>query len=324
MTHQSKFRPQVIICSDCGETKNIIEDHRNGYNVCGKCGCVLGDRLIDEGSEWRSFGDSNKMDPSRVGSASNPFLESEQLDTIISAGQGQNSYTLSKIQMKSYMRGPERALKNGLNLISAFCERSYISKTIIDRAQYIFKTVDGKKLLKGKNLEGSVGACIYIACKLENAPRTFKEISVITGVQKREIGRCYKLIAKEVDSKAAMVPSGDIVSRFCSDLNLSLRIQRIASEMSQKVYELGCLTCRSPDSVAAAIIYLVVGLFPEHKSIQKDIQNVTNVTEVTIKNTYKDLLTYKDDIIPKELLNESALKVFNVIERFCAMPLKVN
>lgn len=307
MSPSLKYRPQVIACTDCGETKNIIEDYRNGYNVCGKCGCVLGDRIIDEGSEWRSFGDSNKADPSRVGSASNPFLDSEQLDTIISAGQGQNSYTLSKIQMKSYMRGPDRALKNGLNLISAFCERAYISKTIIDRAQYIFKTVDAKKLLKGKNLEGSVGACIYIACKLENAPRTFKEVSVITGVQKREIGRCYKLIAKEVDTKGSAL-SGDIVSRFCSDLNLSLRIQRIASEVSQRVYDLGCLTGRSPDSVAAAVIYLVLTLFPELKNTQKDIQSVTNVTEVTIKNTYKDLLAFKDEIIPKELFDEKELK----------------
>lgn len=264
--------------------------------------------MIDEGSEWRSFGDSNKADPSRVGSANNPFLESEQLDTMISTGQGANSYTLSKIQMKSYMRGPERALKNGLNLITAFCERAFICKTIIDRAQYIFKSVEGKKLLKGKNLEGAVAACIYIACKLEDASRTFKEISVITGVQKREIGRCYKLIAKEVDTKG-MVPSADIVARFCSDLNLSLKIQRVATVISQKIQEIGCLTGRSPDSIAAAVIYLLTNLYPEIKDVQKDIQSVTNVTEVTIKNIYKDLLNYLDEIVPNDLVERTmALK----------------
>lgn len=306
MAQTLKFRPQVVSCTDCGETKNIIEDYRNGYNICGKCGCVLGDRLIDEGGEWRSFGDSNKADPSRVGSANNPFLESEQLDTMISTGQGSNSYTLSKIQMKSYMRGPERALKNGLNLITAFCERAFICKTIINRAHYIFKSVEGKKLLKGKNLEGAVAACIYIACKLEDASRTFKEISVITGVQKREIGRCYKIIAKEVDTKG-MVPSADIVARFCSDLNLNLKMQKIATVISQRVQEIGCLTGRSPDSIAAAVIFLITNIFPELREAQKDIQYVTNVTEVTIKNIYKDLVNYKDDIIPKELVDEKYL-----------------
>lgn len=307
MAPNLKYRPQVNVCTDCGETEDIIEDHRNGYNVCRGCGVVLGDRIIDETSEWRSFEDSHKSDPSRVGSASNPFLDTEQLDTMISAGKGLNSYTLSKIQMKNYMRGPKRALKNGLNLIQAFCERSFISKTIMNRAQYIFKTVESKKLLKGKNLEGAVGACIYIACKLENAPRTFKEISVVTGVQKREIGRCYKLISKEVDTKG-MVPSGDIVARFCADLNLSLKIQKIASTISQRTHEVGCLTGRSPDSVAAAVIYLVLNLFPEHRDLQKDIHLVTGVTEITIKNTYKDLVAFKDEIIPEGIVSDSVIE----------------
>lgn len=307
MPQHLKYRQQVDTCTDCGETQNIIEDHRNGYNVCGNCGVVLGDRIIDETSEWRSFEDSHKSDPSRVGSASNPFLDSEQLDTMISAGKGMNSYTLSKIQMKNYMRGPKRALKNGLNLIQAFCERSNICKTICDRAQHIFKSVESQKLLKGKNLEGAVGACLYIACKLENVPRTFKEISVITGVQKREIGRCYKLISKETDTKMGM-PSGDIVSRFCADLNLSLRIQKVASKISQKVQDIGALTGRSPDSIAAAIIYLVLMIFPEHKDLQKDIHLVTGVTEITIKNTYKDLLAFKHEIIPEDLLDQKTLE----------------
>lgn len=307
MAQNLKYRPQLNICTDCGETENIIEDHRNGYNVCGKCGVVLGNRIIDETSEWRSFEDSNKSDPSRVGSASNPFLDTEQLDTMISSGKGLNSYTLSKIQMKNYMRGPKRALKNGLNLIQAFCDRAFISKTIINRAQYIFKTVESKKLLKGKNLEGAVGACIYIACKLENAPRTFKEISVITAVQKREIGKCYKLIYKDVDTSGT-IPSGDIVARFCSDLNLNLKIQKISSEISAKTYEIGCLTGRSPDSIAAAIIYLVLNLFPEFKDAQKDIHLVTGVTEITIKNTYKDLVVFRNQILPDEILKSDRME----------------
>lgn len=310
MAEVIRFKAKINACTDCGETENIIEDHRNGYNVCGKCGVVLGNRIIDETGEWRSFEDSNKSDPSRVGGANNPFLDTEQLDTMISTGKGLNSYTLSKIQMKNYMRGPKRALKNGLNLIQAFCERSFISKTIINRSQCIFKTVESKKLLKGKNLEGAVGACIYIACKLENAPRTFKEISVITAVHKREIGRCYKLISKDISTKGTK-PSGDIVARFCSDLNLNLKIQKLASKVSQKTYEIGCLTGRSPDSIAAAVIYLILNLFPEFKEAQKDIHLVTGVTEITIKNTYKDLVVFKKEILPEELLKSERFEYLN-------------
>lgn len=301
-----KFKPFTQTCTDCGETQNIVEDYKNGYHVCGRCGCVVGNRIIDEGSEWRSFGDSNKADPCRTGSASNPYLESEQLDTMIGTGGGVNSYVLSKIQMKNSMRGPERALKHGMNLITAFCERSNMSRTIIDRAHYIFKNVEEKKLLKGKNIEGIVAACIYIACRQEECPRTFKEISVMTAVQKREIGRSFKLISPHLDKMSTM-STENIIARFCSDLNLNIRIQKIATEIAKAAHELGCLAGKSPDSIAAAVIYLVTNLFPEEKRVQKDIQFVTNVTEVTIKNTYKELLGFKYDIIPEDMVSREAV-----------------
>lgn len=301
-----KFKSFTQSCTDCGETKNIVEDYKNGYHVCGACGCVIGNRIIDEGSEWRSFGDSNKADPSRTGSANNPFLEAEQLDTVIGAGSGMNSYTLSKIQMKSSMRGPERALKHGLNLITAFCERANISKTVINRAHYIFKNIEEKKLLKGKNIEGVVAACIYIACRQEDCPRTFKEISVMTGVQKREIGRSFKLISPHLE-KMVSLSTSNIIARFCSDLNLGIKIQKIASKISDTAHEKGFLAGKSPDSIAAAVIYMVTNLFPEEKKVQKDIQFVTNVTEVTIKNTYKELLPYKYELIPESLVPKSSV-----------------
>ena len=160
MVQAVKYNRVLNKCGECGETKNIVEDYRNGFNVCGRCGCVFKDKIIDEGSEWRSFGDSTKPDPNRVGSASNPFLDSEQLDTVISVGTGTNSYALNKIQMKNYMRGPDRVLKNGFGLITTFCESGFLPQTVIDVAQSIFKKVETLKLLKGKNLEGTLGACI--------------------------------------------------------------------------------------------------------------------------------------------------------------------
>ena len=294
-----KYNNNLNKCNECGEVNSVIEDYRNGFNVCGKCGCVFREKIVDEGGEWRNFSDSTKGDPSRVGSAINPFLDVEQLDTVISAGSGANSYNLNRIQMKNYMRGPDRVLKNGFKLIQSFCERGFLTQTIIDKAQAIFKDVESKKLLKGKNLEGCIGACIYIACKTEGCPRTFKEISVITVVPKREIGKCYKLISKEIDTTGIMA-TADIVGRFCSDLNLNAKIQNTARYIAKKVQDIGCLAGRSPDSIASAIIYLTLCLSPDFLFLQKDIQYVTNVTDVTIRNTYKDLLPYKKEIIPEE------------------------
>ena len=36
-------------------------------------------------------------------------------------------------------------------------------------------------------------ACLYIACRQEGVPRTFKEIVAVSTVSKKEIGRCFKV-----------------------------------------------------------------------------------------------------------------------------------
>ncbi|EJW04304.1 hypothetical protein EDEG_01428 [Edhazardia aedis USNM 41457] len=298
-----KLRTVKLECPNCGEDKNIIEDYKNGYNVCAECGCTIGPRIIDEGSEWRNFGDSQTGgDPSRVGGPNNPFLETDVLDTIIS---GKDS--LARTQMKSTMRGPERALINGFNLLTNYCDRNGIAMVIQDRAKTILKTVIEKKLAKGKNAEAVAAACLHLACKHAKCPRTFKEISLMCQVPKDEVGKCYKLIEKHFD-KVEILNVEDIIERFCSDLSLGIKEQKTALRISQRLKKHGISAGKSPASVAAAVIYMVAHLYSKDKKINKDIHYVTCVSEVTIKNTYKDLLQYKyilitEDEFPKDIID---------------------
>lgn len=241
--------------------------------------------------------DSGSSNPSRVGSASNPFLDSEQLDTIIVGGA--NSYTLSKTQMKSSFRTPDRSLINSFNLIQAFCDRNRFSKSIVDRAKFVFKTVEQKKILRGKNSEGIVAACIYIACRAEGFPRTFKEISILANIPKKEVGKAYKLIYPHID-RVRGVSIKDIVSRFCSDLNVNIRHQNYAIEIAQNMESSDSLSGKSPDSVAAAIIYTICVLFPENKKIEANIPAITKVTETTLKHNFLDIKKNLPKIIPKD------------------------
>lgn len=297
---------QRLLCKDCGESRNIVEDYKAGYNVCGNCGCVVGNRIIDEGSEWRNFSDTNAPNQSRVGSANNPLLDVETYDTMISAEKSSLGMNLSKTQMRSSMRGPEQSLINGFNLISALCDRANMTRTICDRAKFNFKAVEEKKIAKSKSHKGTVAACIYIACRQEGCPRTFKEISVLTAVPRKDIGRAYKIIYPHLERFVA-VSVKDIVSRFCSNLDLSHSAERLAVSIAQNVQRLDILTGKSTDSIAAAIVYLVTNIFPQHKGMQKFLQNTSNVTDVTIKNVYKELVLHKEEIVPPEAVSKYAI-----------------
>ncbi|KAH1297630.1 hypothetical protein KXX11_007326, partial [Aspergillus fumigatus] len=77
-----------LICPECREVPPNLEFPDSHETVCGSCGLVLADREIDMHSEWRTFSndDQNNDDPSRVGDATNPLLNGDQLETQIASG----------------------------------------------------------------------------------------------------------------------------------------------------------------------------------------------------------------------------------------------
>merc|ERR1712223_524931 len=65
----------------------LIEDYHAGDMICSMCGLVVGDRVIDVGSEWRTFAnDKGGEDRSRVGGPENTLLGSSDLSTMIGPG----------------------------------------------------------------------------------------------------------------------------------------------------------------------------------------------------------------------------------------------
>lgn len=71
----------------------LIEDYRAGDMICSECGLVVGDRVIDVGSEWRTFSNEKSgVDPSRVGGPENPLLSGGDLSTMIGPGTGAASF----------------------------------------------------------------------------------------------------------------------------------------------------------------------------------------------------------------------------------------
>ena len=128
--------------------------------------------------------------------------------------------------------------------------------------------------MRGRSNEAIAAACLYIACRFlssailldfrwihvgsslnefslkdsppilsvprqEGVPRTFKEIVAVSTVNKRDIGRCFKIILKShEDTKVGLVDSGDFMSRFCGLLGLTREIQRAAMTIAKKASRL--------------------------------------------------------------------------------------
>ena len=68
----------------------------------------------------------------------------------------------------------DRALITAFKEISQMSDRLNLAKMIQDRANTLFKQVNDVKTLKGRSNDAIASACLYIACRQEGVPRTFK------------------------------------------------------------------------------------------------------------------------------------------------------
>ena len=239
-----------VACKYCSV---LIEDYRVGDKICSDCGPVFGDRVIDVGSEWRTFSnDTGGEDKSRVGGAENTLLGSSDLGTVIEGRYRNGRQSTS-----------EKNLLNAFRTISDMADRIHLTKTITDRAKVLFEMVYDGKNLKGHSHDTIATACLYIACKQEGVPRTFTEIVAVSTVTKKEIGRCFKLILNAHDTSMDLITTGDFMSRFCGTLSLSREVQKAATCIAKKAVDLDIVPGRSPISVAAAAIYMASQVYDD-------------------------------------------------------------
>jgi len=290
----------------------LVEDYRAGDMICPECGLVVGDRVVDVGSEWRTFSnESNGTDRSRVGGGENPFLDGSDLSTMVgsdrSSGSGLDLQGYARYQNRSGITGSDRSLLNAIREIQTMASRINLPKTITDRANQLFKQVHDTKTLKGRSNDAIASACLYIACRQEGVPRTFKEICAISKISKKEIGRCFKLILKTLEASVDLITSEDFMSRFCSNLGLSTTIQRAATHIAKRAVELDLVPGRSPVSVAAASIYLASQASVDKKS-QRDIGDIAGVADVTIRQSYKNMIGRAAELFPPNFVFDTPIE----------------
>ncbi|KAL7202564.1 hypothetical protein ACSBR1_034101 [Camellia fascicularis] len=304
-----------LYCPECKRGTEVVFDHSAGDTVCSECGLVLESHSIDETSEWRTFAnESGDNDPVRVGGPTNPLLADGGLSTVISKPNGSTGDFLSSSLGRWQNRGsnPDRSLIQAFKAIATMSDRLGLVATIKDRANEIYKKVEDQKPLRGRNQDAILAACLYIACRQEDKPRTVKEIcSVANGATKKEIGRAKEFIVKQLEVEMGQsmemgtIHAGDFLRRFCSHLGMTNQAVKAAQEAVQKSEELDIR--RSPISIAAAVIYIITQL-SDDKKLLKDISLATGVAEGTIRNSYKDLYPYASRLIPSWYANEEDIK----------------
>ena len=293
--NKEKKASAPLVCPACGSTDIIFDSDRGEY-VCNSCGLVIEEDVADQGAEWRAFDAEQRNDRARTG-APIKFIKpnmglSTEIDMYDRDSKGNKIPTKRQAQLYRLRKWHKRASigsSSERNYLVALPElqriASYLSlpDNIREQAALLYRECVKNNLIRGRPIETVVTAVLYAVCRTAGMPRTLDEIAEVAGVQKKEIGRTYRIIAHALDLKVPLTDPTMYVPRYVAALKLSGEAQEKALEILKQAMKKGLISGRSPTGVAAA-----AALVNEHRT-QKEVADVAGVTEVTIRNRYREL-----------------------------------
>ena len=269
----------------------MVTDGARGETVCADCGLVVDEDSIDRGPEWRAFDSAERDQKSRVGAPTTNLMHDKGLSTNI-GWRNKDAYgnSLSARQREQMQRlrtwnerfrtrdSKERNLKQALGEIDRMASALGLPENVRETASVIYRRALAEDLLPGRSIEGVATAALYASARQAGTPRSLDEIERVSRVEKMELTRTYRYVVRELKLEIEPADPEQYVPRFASDLDLSDEAERQARHSG-----------KSPVGLAAASVY-AAALLTNEKVTQSEVSDVANVSEVTIRNRYKELL----------------------------------
>jgi transcription initiation factor TFIIB len=191
----------------------------------------------------------------------------------------------------------ERNLKQALGEIDRMASALGLPESVRETASVIYRRALDENLLPGRSIEGVATSSLYAAARQAGTPRSLDEITGVSRVEKDEIARTYRYVVRELGLEVKPADPESYVPRFASDLELSEEVERRARELLSTAKEKGVHSGKSPVGLAAAAVY-AASLLSNEKVTQNEVSDVANISEVTIRNRYHELLEAEDDVRP--------------------------
>lgn len=300
MAKKKEKTDEIMVCPEC-EGTHLVRDYNRGELVCEECGLVLDEHFIDPGPEWRAFDSDQGEKRARTGAPMTYTIHDKGLSTEI-GWKNKDSYgksipTRNRAQLyrlRKWQRrirvsnATERNLAFALGELDRMASNMGLPRNVRETASMIYRKAVTKNLIRGRSIEGVVAASLYGACRQCNVPRTLDEIANASRVGRKEIGRTYRFMTRELKLKLMPTRPEDYISRFCSELKLSGDVQTRAMDILKDAAEKELTSGRGPTGVAAAAVY-IASILSNQRRTQREVADVAGVTEVTIRNRYKEL-----------------------------------
>lgn len=295
-------------CPECQSA--LIDDVHNGEKICSGCGLVAMEQMSDYGPESRATNLEEKMKLARATGQTTYSQHDLGIRTEIAIGTKDFSgktinievanqmYNLRKWQTRIRVASPrERRLANILSKIGETCQALSLSRNVLETASMVYRNFEGQYEAKGKSVACMSAATIYMACKQCDVVRSLDEICKATGSSKDDkmnvklTAKYYRTLVMELGSNTAPVVTLDkYISKIANLARLEVRVERLAAEIAEKTQDHNIADGKAPNGLAAAYLYIASILLGQ-SMLQRDVSSIAGITEVTIRNRCKEILT---------------------------------
>ncbi len=295
-------------CPECQST--LVDDLQNGERICSGCGVVVAEQMADYGPESISSNLEEKMKLARATGQTTLSQHDLGITTEISisskdfSGKAIDSqvasqmHNLRKWQQRVRVSSPkERRLANVLMKVAETCQNLSLPRNVLETASMIYRGLDEHMEVKGKSVTSISAATVYMACKQCDVVRSLEEITRAICTPKdvkaksKLAARYYRTMVMEMGPVVAPVVTMDkYISKIANLTHTDVRAERFALEIAEKTKDSQLADGKAPNGIAAAYLYIASILLGQ-SVLQRDVSDIAGVTEVTIRNRCKEILT---------------------------------
>jgi transcription initiation factor TFIIIB Brf1 subunit/transcription initiation factor TFIIB len=276
----------------CGGVKTFNEDM---LPVCTSCG-ICESQFVSDEPEWRSGidDDGHVSDPSRVGMPVDLelFSESWGMGTImkIKTFASSTEKKIARIDFHNSMNHKDRALFHSYEDLDKVGATLGLNHTIMRQAKILYKKFSEEKLTRGAVRLGIKANCILWSCKMENVPRTAKEVADVFNIPVKDVSRTVELFKEAIDVRPVnnITYPANVLVRFFNELTVipdedkrrvKMHIVRICEKIQRSTFLMG----KTPKGTASAVMYVMLN----NLGYTIDKQSICRICEVSIPTLNK-------------------------------------
>jgi transcription initiation factor TFIIB len=284
-------------CSECGSSL-LLRDTENAEIVCGNCGFVVTTSMTDRGPEWRAFTPEERKQKVRVGAPQTFMLHDKGLTTKIdwrdisgfAPEKRAQLYRIRQWQQRSRVSSSvEKSLALALSEIGRIAGTLSLPKNIVETSAITYRKAVTAGLIRGRSIRGMAAAATYLACRQNKLVRTISELSKASGIDKKEIASYYRFIVRKLKIFVPPVRPNQHITKLSNQIGLDGLTEGIAHKILMGAKKQKLTSGRGAKSIAAAACYIASILSGNYRT-QREVAEAADLTEVTIRNRYKEMM----------------------------------